>query len=146
MIPALCACDQPGAAYHIWAELRAKDRSAATLTSSPYRPDPVSASAYLATEYSGRETSEPPPPPRKLLPSDSDNLDRPVADLDLSVRSASCLRTAEIRFVGEIVQKTEREMLLLKNFGRKSVREVKEILGDMDLQLGMDTGEWAPPT
>jgi len=62
---------------------------------------------------------------------------RPFDDLELSVRSANCLRNAGIRLIGELVQKTEPEMLKTKNFGRKSLNEIKEILAEMGLSFGM---------
>ncbi|MDR2862078.1 MAG: DNA-directed RNA polymerase subunit alpha [Syntrophobacterales bacterium] len=62
---------------------------------------------------------------------------RPFDDLELSVRSANCLRNAGIRLIGELVQKTEPEMLKTKNFGRKSLNEIKEILAEMGLNFGM---------
>ena len=58
-------------------------------------------------------------------------------ELDLSVRSANCLQNADIKYVGELVQRTEHEMLKTKNFGRKSLLEIKEILTGMGLSLGM---------
>lgn len=61
----------------------------------------------------------------------------PVEELDLSVRSANCLRSANIKTIGDLVQKTEVEMLKTKNFGRKSLNEIKEILAEMGLKLGM---------
>lgn len=70
-------------------------------------------------------------------PEINENLYRSVAELELSVRSANCLKNADIRFIGELVQRTEAEMLKTKNFGRKSLNEIKEILADMDLHLGM---------
>ncbi|MGH0036897.1 MAG: DNA-directed RNA polymerase subunit alpha [Myxococcota bacterium] len=60
-----------------------------------------------------------------------------VDELELSVRSANCLQNANIRFIGELVQRTESEMLKTKNFGRKSLNEIKETLGSMGLSLGM---------
>lgn len=65
------------------------------------------------------------------------NLFRSVDELELSVRSANCLQNANIRYIGELVQKTEAEMLKTKNFGRKSLNEIKEVLHSMDLSLGM---------
>lgn len=62
---------------------------------------------------------------------------RPFDDLELSVRSANCLRNAGVRLIGELVQKTEPEMLKTKNFGRKSLNEIKEILAEMGLNFGM---------
>lgn len=65
------------------------------------------------------------------------NLFRPVSELELSVRSANCLKNANITYIGELVQKTEGEMLKTKNFGRKSLNEIKGILEEMGLSLGM---------
>jgi len=65
------------------------------------------------------------------------NLFKSVDELELSVRSANCLQNANIRFIGELVQKTEAEMLKTKNFGRKSLNEIKDVLGSMGLSLGM---------
>jgi len=62
---------------------------------------------------------------------------RSVDELELSVRSANCLKNAGIGLIGELVQKTEAEMLKTKNFGRKSLNEIKEILSEMGLSLGM---------
>lgn len=73
-------------------------------------------------------------------------LDHSVDELELSVRSANCLQNANIRYIGELVQRTESEMLKTKNFGRKSLKEIKEILSEMGLQLGMKLDEWVPPT
>ncbi|MFI5326685.1 MAG: DNA-directed RNA polymerase subunit alpha [Candidatus Rokuibacteriota bacterium] len=66
-----------------------------------------------------------------------DKLNKSVDELELSVRSYNCLKNANIRTIGELVQKTENEMLKTKNFGRKSLNEIKEILGTMGLSLGM---------
>jgi DNA-directed RNA polymerase subunit alpha len=65
------------------------------------------------------------------------NLFRSVDELELSVRSANCLQNANIRYIGELVQKTEAEMLKTKNFGRKSLNEIKELLTSMGLELGL---------
>jgi DNA-directed RNA polymerase subunit alpha len=64
------------------------------------------------------------------------NLFKSVDELELSVRSANCLQNANIRFIGELIQRTEGEMLKTKNFGRKSLNEIKEVLASMDLELG----------
>jgi DNA-directed RNA polymerase subunit alpha len=61
----------------------------------------------------------------------NENLNRSVEELELSVRSYNCLKNANIQTIGELVQKTEAEMLKTKNFGRKSLNEIKEILGTM---------------
>ena len=67
----------------------------------------------------------------------ADHLNRSVDELELSVRSYNCLKNADIKTIGELVQKSEAEMLKTKNFGRKSLNEIKEILGTMGLSLGM---------
>jgi len=67
----------------------------------------------------------------------NENLDKSVEELELSVRSYNCLKNANIRTIRELVQKTEADMLKTKNFGRKSLNEIKEILGTMGLGLGM---------
>jgi DNA-directed RNA polymerase subunit alpha len=74
----------------------------------------------------------------------NENLFRSVDDLELSVRSANCLKNANIRFIGELVVRTEAEMLKTKNFGRKSLNEIKEILSEMGLGLGMKIDGWPP--
>src|SRR5271157_2720708 len=71
----------------------------------------------------------------------NENLNRSVEELELSVRSYNCLKNANIQTIGELVQKTEAEMLKTKNFGRKSLNEIKEILGSMGLGLGMKIDE-----
>jgi DNA-directed RNA polymerase subunit alpha len=72
----------------------------------------------------------------------NENLFRSVDELELSVRSANCLKHADIRLIGDLVQKTEAEILATKNFGRKSLNEIKEILADMGLSLGMKIENW----
>ena len=72
----------------------------------------------------------------------NDNLFRRIEEIELSVRSANCLENADIKYIGELVQKTEAEMLRTKNFGRKSLNEIKEILGEMGLSLGMKLEEF----
>src|SRR5579862_3391679 len=71
----------------------------------------------------------------------NENLNRSVEELELSVRSYNCLKNANIQTIGELVQKTEAEMLKTKNFGRKSLNEIKEILAQMGLSLGMRIDE-----
>jgi DNA-directed RNA polymerase subunit alpha len=81
----------------------------------------------------------------QVLPAEvNENLYRTVDELELSVRSANCLKNANIRLIGELVQKTEQEMLKTKNFGRKSLNEIKEILSDMGLSLGMKLEDFDP--
>jgi len=72
----------------------------------------------------------------------NENLFRSVEELELSVRSANCLQNANITLIGELVQKSEQDMLKTKNFGRKSLKEIKEILQNMHLQLGMKIDNW----
>jgi len=75
----------------------------------------------------------------------NENLFKGVDELELSVRSANCLKNADIRYIGDLVQKSETEMLKTKNFGRKSLNEIKEILSEMGLSLGMKLENWPPP-
>jgi DNA-directed RNA polymerase subunit alpha len=74
----------------------------------------------------------------------NENLFRSVDELELSVRSANCLQNANIKTIGDLVLKTEAEMLKTKNFGRKSLKEIKEILAEMGLSLGMKLDSWPP--
>ena len=67
-----------------------------------------------------------------------------VDELELSVRSANCLKNDNIVYIGDLIQKTEAEMLRTPNFGRKSLNEIKEVLSGMGLHLGMDVEEWPP--
>ena len=74
----------------------------------------------------------------------NENLFRPIEELALSVRSANCLQSADLRYVGELVVKTEPELLKTKNFGRKSFNEIKELLHEMGLELGMHLEAFPP--
>lgn len=90
------------------------------------------------------------PEPLETEPRDDEeklnsNLFRPVSELELSVRSANCLKNANITYIGELVQKTEAEMLKTKNFGRKSLNEIKGILEEMGLSLGMKLDSFPLP-
>ncbi len=76
----------------------------------------------------------------------NENLFRSVDELELSVRSANCLQQANIKTIGDLVQRSEAEMLKTKNFGRKSLKEIKEILAEMGLSLGMKLENWPPKT
>jgi DNA-directed RNA polymerase subunit alpha len=69
---------------------------------------------------------------------------RKVDELELSVRSANCLKNDNIVYIGDLVQKTEAEMLRTPNFGRKSLNEIKEVLSHMGLSLGMEVPGWPP--
>ncbi len=81
----------------------------------------------------------------KEKPEFNENLYLDVNELELSVRSANCLRNANIQKIYQLVQKTEAEMLKTKNFGRKSLNEIKEILAEMGLSLGMKLEGFVPP-
>jgi DNA-directed RNA polymerase subunit alpha len=72
------------------------------------------------------------------------NLLRKVDELELSVRSANCLKNDNIVYIGDLVQKSEAEMLRTPNFGRKSLNEIKEVLSQMGLHLGMEIPNWPP--
>lgn len=80
---------------------------------------------------------------REELPFNK-NLLRKVDELELSVRSANCLKNDNIVYIGDLVQKTEAEMLRTPNFGRKSLNEIKEVLSKMGIHLGMETPGWPP--
>ena len=90
------------------------------------------------------------PEPEKITeeqekPKFNENLYRSVEELELSVRSANCLKNADINKIWQLVSKTEAEMLKTKNFGRKSLNEIKEVLSEMGLSLGMKLEGFAPP-
>ena len=78
-------------------------------------------------------------------PQFNENLYRSVEELELSVRSANCLKNADINQIYQLVSKTEAEMLKTKNFGRKSLNEIKEVLAEMGLSLGMKLEGFTPP-
>lgn len=75
----------------------------------------------------------------------TEHLNKSVDELDLSVRSQNCLNNANIKYIGQLVQKSENDMLRTKNFGRKSLKELKELLSDLKLQLGMKLDSWTVP-
>jgi DNA-directed RNA polymerase subunit alpha len=77
-------------------------------------------------------------------PQLNENLFKTVDSLELSVRAANCLENANIKYIGELVTKTEAEMLKTKNFGRKSLNEIKDILAEMGLSLGMKIDGFDP--
>lgn len=91
------------------------------------------------------EEAEPEPETDQVAEEEyNEHLLRPVDELELSVRAANCLQAANIRYIGELVQRTEAEMLKTKNFGRKSLREIKDLLAGMGLTLGMKIDNWPP--
>ena len=89
-------------------------------------------------------------PEEGLAAEDEDELEfnplllKKVDELELSVRSANCLKNDNIVYIGDLIQKTEAEMLRTPNFGRKSLNEIKEVLTAMGLHLGMDIPDWPP--
>jgi DNA-directed RNA polymerase subunit alpha len=94
------------------------------------------------------EELEPPPEEAatsKEKPKFNENLYRSVEELELSVRSANCLKNADINKIWQLVSKTEAEMLKTKNFGRKSLNEIKEVLSEMGLTLGLKLEGFEPP-
>jgi len=100
---------------------------------------------HLSIFMSAEEVAEPQADgDSQQTPSGNENLDKSVEELELSVRSYNCLKNANIRTIRELVQKTEAEMLKTKNFGRKSLNEIKEILSSMGLSLGMRFDQPAP--
>jgi len=114
-------------------------------------PAPEDAVAYAArilqeqlqTFINFEEPKGEPAPTEPELPF-SRNLLRKVDELELSVRSANCLKNDNIVYIGDLVLKTEHEMLRTPNFGRKSLNEIKEVLRGMNLELGMDITNWPP--
>ena len=127
-----------------WARSRTTDKLTIEIwTDGSIRPDDALAyaakilkdqlSVFINFEEEAEASEEESPKEQTF----SDNLFRSVDELELSVRSANCLKNADIRYIGELVQKTEAEMLKTKNFGRKSLNEIKEILAEMGLSLGM---------
>jgi DNA-directed RNA polymerase subunit alpha len=81
---------------------------------------------------------------KPVEPEFNKNLLKKVEELELSVRSMNCLKNDNIVYIGDLVQKTESEMLRTPNFGRKSLNEIKEVLGNMSLYLGMEVPNWPP--
>ena len=119
-------------------------------TDGSVRPDDAIAYAarilqdQLAIFINFEETQESAELPEQLHAGLNENLFRSVAELELSVRSANCLQNAGIKYIGELVQKSEGEMLKTKNFGRKSLNEIKEILHEMGLDFGMQIQNFPP--
>jgi DNA-directed RNA polymerase subunit alpha len=90
---------------------------------------------FSAFETRAEEREEAAAP--EVDPRMAEMLAKPIEELDLSVRSANCLKNANIRTLGDLVQRTEREMLSTKNFGRKSLDEIKDVLSSLGLSFGM---------
>jgi DNA-directed RNA polymerase subunit alpha len=96
-------------------------------------------SIFINFEEDVQEQSE--PVASRSASSSNENLDRSVDELELSVRSYNCLKNSDIKTIRDLVQKSEGEMLKTKNFGRKSLNEIKDILSSMGLSLGMKLDE-----
>ena len=97
---------------------------------------------FINLEEGAEPQAEAPAEISRAIGVGNENLDKSVEELELSVRSYNCLKNANIRTIRELVQKTEAEMLKTKNFGRKSLNEIKEILPTMGLSLGMRLDDW----
>ena len=105
-------------------------------------------SIFISVDDSQEQPAEPDEDPEQPAPVTNEHLDKSVDELELSVRSSNCLKNANIRTIRELVQKSEPEMLRTKNFGRKSLNEIKLILTELGLGLGMrlDQPSSAPPS
>ncbi|QED28797.1 DNA-directed RNA polymerase subunit alpha [Microvenator marinus] len=90
------------------------------------------------------EAVEPEETTKEEEPQFNEHLLKPVDELELTVRSYNCLRNADIRYIGDLVQKTDLELLKTKNFGRKSLKEIKELLTQYGLHLDMKLENWPP--
>jgi len=97
-------------------------------------------SIFVSFEEPRKETFEESTPELAFNPA----LLKKVDELELSVRSANCLKNDNIVYIGDLIQKTEAEMLRTPNFGRKSLNEIKEVLASMGLHLGMEVPNWPP--
>ena len=97
-------------------------------------------SIFVNFEEPRREVKEDTVPELAFNPA----LLKKVDELELSVRSANCLKNDNIVYIGDLIQKTEAEMLRTPNFGRKSLNEIKEVLAQMGLHLGMEVANWPP--
>jgi DNA-directed RNA polymerase subunit alpha len=112
--------------------------------------DAVKGAAFILRDQLGvfvgveEHVEEPVAPVVEERPRLNENLFRRIDELELSVRSANCLENADIKYIGELVQRSEAEMLRTKNFGRKSLNEIKEILGEMGLGLGLRLDSFPP--
>lgn len=130
--------DYDALALEVWTDGSLKPEEAVALSSKILKEQ-------LQIFLTFDETMEPAEESKEMRsPSLNENLFRSVDDLELSVRSANCLKNANIRYIGELVVKSEAEMLKTKNFGRKSLNEIKEILSEMGLGLGMKIDGWPP--
>jgi len=119
-------------ALEIWTDGSVSPRDALTYAARVMR-DQISIFAGVEEEIEAPELGEHP----DIRPAFNEYLYRPVEGLPISVRAFNGLQNADIKYIGELVQRTEQDMLKIKNFGRKSLNEIKEVLTDMGLSLGM---------
>ncbi len=119
-------------ALEIWTDGSVSPRDALTYAARVMR-DQISIFAGVEEETEAPELGEHP----DIRPAFNEYLYRPVEGLPISVRAFNGLQNADIKYIGELVQRTEQDMLKIKNFGRKSLNEIKEVLTDMGLSLGM---------
>jgi DNA-directed RNA polymerase subunit alpha len=117
----------------VWTNGAVSPRDAVSLASKLIRDH---LNIFISLEESGETVSDA-PAEQQRTGALNEHLDKSVEELELSVRSYNCLKNANIRTIRELVQKSEAEMLKTKNFGRKSLNEIKEILAGMGLSLGM---------
>lgn len=122
----------------IWTDKSLKPEEAFTLASKIIK-EQVQVFINFNETSEAKESLDASPTPKL-----NDNLLKSVDDLELSVRSANCLKNANIRYIGELVTRSESDMLKTKNFGRKSLNEIKELLSEMNLSLGMRIEGWPP--
>src|SRR5688500_1910264 len=138
------ATDYEKLTIEVWTNGAVSPRDAVGLASKLMRDH---LSIFINIEDEDEETEE--GTPVELSEADRDQwwekLNKSVDEMELSVRSYNCLKNANIRTIGELVQKSESEMLKTKNFGRKSLNEIKEILAGMGLSLGMKLDNYPQP-
>src|SRR3989449_6432901 len=132
------ATDYEKLTLEVWTNGAVNPRDAVALTSKLMK-DHLTIFINIEEEDEAEEPAELPEHDREVW---WEKLNKSVDEMELSVRSYNCLKNANIRTIGELVQKTEAEMLKTKNFGRKSLNEIKEILAGMGLSLGMKLDNW----
>ena len=135
------ATDYEKLTLEVWTNGAVSPRDAVGLASKLMK-DHLTIFINVEEEEEAEEPAELPEHDREAW---SEKLNKSVDEMELSVRSYNCLKNANIRTIGELVQKTEAEMLKTKNFGRKSLNEIKEILAGMGLSLGMKLDNWPSP-
>ncbi len=133
------ATDYEKLTLEVWTNGAVSPRDAVTLAARLAREH---LSIFIELDEDEIEESTPVEIPDEDREAFWEKLNRSVDEMELSVRSYNCLKNANIRTIGELVQKTESEMLKTKNFGRKSLNEIKDILGQLGLSLGMKLNEY----